>query len=63
MQELFGEVIMFKRFLKDDRGATAIEYTLIAGAMAVFVVAGWPILTDALNSDATTIATKLTSFK
>src|SRR5690606_24159244 len=31
---------MFKRFLKDESGATAIEYGLIAGLIAVVIIAG-----------------------
>jgi len=54
---------MFKRFFRDEAGATAIEYTLIAGAMTVMIVAGWPILTDALSSDASSIAAKITGFR
>ncbi|HPF23463.1 MAG: Flp family type IVb pilin [Hyphomonas sp.] len=30
----------FARFLADDRGATAIEYALIAGIMVIAVVGG-----------------------
>jgi pilus assembly protein Flp/PilA len=30
---------MFKRFLKDESGATAIEYGLIAGLIAVVIIA------------------------
>lgn len=54
---------MLKRFWSNDTGATAIEYTLIAAAMAVLVVAGWPILTNALNGDAVSIGAKITSFQ
>ena len=54
---------MFKRFLLDDKGATAIEYVLIGGAMAVTIAAIWPVLVAALQGDATGIATRLTGFK
>lgn len=30
---------MLKRFARDDRGATATEYALIAGIFAIFTVA------------------------
>ena len=30
---------MLTRFLKDDDGATAIEYSLIAGFIALFIIA------------------------
>ena len=55
--------MMFKRFIQDDKGATAIEYVLIGGAMAVTIAAIWPILVAALQGDATSIAVKLTSFQ
>ena len=41
---------IFSRFLRDDSGATAIEYGLIAGLIAVVVVTA-----------ITTIGTKLTN--
>ena len=31
---------MIRRFLKDERGATAIEYSLIAGLVALAIVGG-----------------------
>jgi pilus assembly protein Flp/PilA len=33
-------VTLFSRFLKDDAGATAIEYSLIAALMAAAIIAG-----------------------
>ena len=41
-------MISFKRFIKDQRGATAIEYGLIAGLIAVVII-----------TSITTIGTKL----
>jgi len=41
---------MFKRFLKDESGATAIEYGLIAGLIAVVIIAGVSLLGENLNS-------------
>ena len=35
---------MFKKFLFDDVGATAIEYTLIAAAMSAALVVSMPLL-------------------
>ena len=60
---IMGETTMFKRFMQDDTGATAVEYVLIGGAMAVSIAAIWPILVAALQGDATSIAAKLTSFQ
>jgi pilus assembly protein Flp/PilA len=35
------------RFIKDETGATAIEYGLIAAAMGITVVVGMPVITTA----------------
>lgn len=35
---------MPRQFLKDARGATAIEYGLIAALIAIVIVAAWPLL-------------------
>jgi pilus assembly protein Flp/PilA len=43
-------VPMFKKFLSDDNGATAIEYGLIASLIAVVIIAA-----------VTTVGTKLTN--
>ena len=37
------------RFQNDESGATAIEYGLIAGAIAVVLIAALPTFTAALN--------------
>jgi len=47
---------MFKKFLKDESGATAIEYTLIAAAMALVLVTIMPTLTKAITAQFTTIS-------
>lgn len=44
------------RFLKDDSGATAIEYALIAAGIAVAIV-------TAVNSVGTAISGKFTAIK
>lgn len=36
--------LMPRQFLKDARGATAIEYGLIAALIAIVIVAAWPLL-------------------
>lgn len=38
------------RFLQDDAGATAIEYGLITGLIAVVVIAGMIVLGTALDN-------------
>ena len=40
---------LFVRFMKDDSGATAIEYAMIAGLIAVVVLAGILLLGDSLT--------------
>jgi Flp pilus assembly pilin Flp len=32
----------FRRFIRDDSGATAIEYSLIACLLAAAIIAAWP---------------------
>ncbi|MEQ8401152.1 MAG: Flp family type IVb pilin [Roseitalea porphyridii] len=41
---------MFARFLKDESGATAIEYGLIAALIAVAIIAGATTLGETLNT-------------
>ena len=50
---------MFARFLKDESGATAIEYGLIAALIAVAIIAGVGALGTQLDSSFTTISTEL----
>ena len=44
------------RFVKDESGATAIEYALIAATMATVLVAGMLALGPKVESTFTTIA-------
>ena len=44
--------MLFKRFLRDESGATAIEYGLIAGLIAVVIIA-------AVKSTGTRVSTKM----
>ena len=46
-------------FLKDESGATAIEYGLIAAGIAVVIIAAVNMVGTALNSTFTSIATQL----
>lgn len=41
---------MFARFMKDESGATAIEYGLIAALIAVAIIAGATTLGSELNA-------------
>lgn len=47
------------RFLKDESGATAIEYGLIAALISVALIAGATTLGNALSNQFTNIAGKL----
>jgi pilus assembly protein Flp/PilA len=47
------------RFLRDDTGATAIEYALIAGGIAVVIVAAVNGLGTQVNSMFTGVSTAL----
>jgi len=51
---------MFKRFLKGESGATAIEYGLIAALIAVAIITTVGLIGDNLDTTFTTINTKLT---
>jgi pilus assembly protein Flp/PilA len=47
------------RFMKDESGATAIEYGLIAALIAVVVIGAVSAIGTKLNGTFTTISTKL----
>jgi pilus assembly protein Flp/PilA len=50
------------RFVKDESGATAIEYGLIAAAIGLMLVAVLPALRAALSTVFTNITTGLGTF-
>lgn len=50
---------MVKRFLKNDSGATAIEYGLIASLIAVVIVAGVTSVGTKLSSTFNKIASSI----
>lgn len=52
---------MFIRFLKEENGATAIEYGLIASLVAVAIVTALSLLGDSLTGVFTTVTEKLGS--
>ncbi|MAZ18864.1 Flp family type IVb pilin [Oricola sp.] len=52
---------MFLRFLKDESGATAIEYGLIAALISVALVAGATTVGSSLNSKFDSIGTTVGS--
>jgi pilus assembly protein Flp/PilA len=47
------------RFLKNESGATAIEYGLIAALVAVVIITGLNALSGSLNTTFTNVATAL----
>ena len=52
---------LFAKFLKDESGATAIEYGLIAALIALAIVTGAGLLGNALNNQFTDISTRLSN--
>ena len=51
---------LFSRFLRDESGATAIEYALIAGGIAIAVIGAITAVGGALDTSLQAIATGLT---
>jgi pilus assembly protein Flp/PilA len=49
------------RFVKDESGATAIEYGLIAGFVSIAIIAGLTVAGPQLKIIFDTIGTKLTA--
>ncbi|MEO9168840.1 MAG: Flp family type IVb pilin [Aestuariivirga sp.] len=54
---------MFKKFSKNKSGATAIEYVLIAAAMATVLVTMMPKVTTSIKKRFTTIDTGIKTSK
>lgn len=52
-------LISISRFLKDERGATAIEYGLIAAGISLAIIAAVNGLGGTLNTKFTTLNTSL----
>ncbi|NKN35329.1 Flp family type IVb pilin [Agrobacterium sp. a22-2] len=50
---------IFARFFKDESGATAIEYGLIAALISVALITGASTLGNALDDQFADLATKL----
>jgi pilus assembly protein Flp/PilA len=51
------------KFLKDDRGATAIEYCLIGAAMSIMLVTSFPAVSTALSGKFSGIGPAITAGK
>ncbi|UIK05771.1 Flp family type IVb pilin [Neorhizobium galegae] len=52
---------IFARFMKDESGATAIEYGLIAALISVALIAGATTLGNSLSTTFNTISSKMTA--
>jgi pilus assembly protein Flp/PilA len=52
---------IFARFMKDESGATAIEYGLIAALISVALIAGATTLGNSLSTTFNTISTKMST--
>ena len=52
---------IFARFVKEESGATAIEYGLIAALISVALIAGATTLGNNLNTIFTNISTKMST--
>ena len=52
---------IMKKFFKDESGATAIEYGLIAAAMGLALVTAMPSITRAIITEFTSIGGNLTT--
>jgi pilus assembly protein Flp/PilA len=53
---------LFSKFIKDESGATAIEYGLIAGIIALSLVSGLGLLGNTINEQFSFLSNKLDSF-
>lgn len=56
----FRHMSFLTRFLRDERGATAIEYGLIAALISVAIIAALMSLEDALTNTFNSITDALT---
>ena len=52
-----------KKFLKDESGATAIEYALIAAAMGLMLIIVMPLVATSISGTFTNLAGHITSGK
>ncbi len=61
MFKLYVSAVEKLQALKDESGATAIEYGLIAAGIAVAIIAAVGLLGDSLSSMFTTVTTAVSS--
>ena len=55
------DMTKFVRFVKDESGATAIEYGLIAAAMGVALITAMPFLAGAISGKFQSLASAISS--
>jgi pilus assembly protein Flp/PilA len=55
----FKETPMFAKFIRDESGATAIEYGLIASLIAVAIIAAVELVGTNLTTTFNTVAAKI----
>jgi len=51
----------FKKFVRDERGVTALEYAILAGIIVAAVVAGAGYLSTGLKSGFASLSNQITS--
>ena len=54
-----GPIMVFHKFLKDESGATAIEYGLIAALIAVVIITAVTAVGTSLSATFSTISTSV----
>ena len=54
-----GSIMILRKFLKDESGATAIEYGLIAALIAVVIITAVTAVGTSLSSTFNTISTSV----
>jgi pilus assembly protein Flp/PilA len=59
MEQTMSSVSALARFLKDESGATAIEYGLIAAGISVAIIAAVNALGTQLSSTFSTVSSQL----
>jgi len=52
---------IFARFMKDESGATAIEYGLIAALISVALITGATTLGNSINNTFQSVSTKMST--
>ena len=59
MQKIIAKIQTVRHFSRNENGATAIEYGLIAGAIALVIIAGMALLGEGLQDAFSNISKNL----